>query len=290
MKKYIALALSAALLSGCASQTSTYQTTVDNGSNVVFTADGINVTKQNIYQELMKNYGAKTVLSHALKQIALQENLSQEEIDKGVEAQLTSMQGLLGDSFETYVTTQLGFASLDDFKKLQLEPSVRQTLLLAKYIDEHFDTLLKEYQFIKLQMITVGSEEEATKMISDISSNTATFESLVSKSTNSNTDLGVVFEKSNVDQAILDNLKDFTTNSLYTIPLKLSNGSYGVINIVESDEAKLKEDIKATLKTNTSIASKCEVFYLHKYNFKSLDKQLTEDINAISPQYLGEDK
>lgn len=288
MKKYIALALSATMLAGCTSQKQTYQTTVDNGNTVVFkTADG-SVTKQDVYEELMKNYGAQTVLSQALKQIANQEAIDQKLVDQAVEEQLNSMKALLGDTYETTIKDSLGFASEEEFIEKQIMPSVRQTLLLGKYVDDHFDALLTEFNFVKLQMITVGSEEEATDLIAKISAGETTFADSLSKSTSQATDLGIVFEKAPVDQAIIDNLKDFTVNSLYTIPLPLSTGSYGVVNIVETDESKLTDEIKTTLKNNPSIASKSEIYYLHQYNFKSLDKKLTEDINAISPQYLGE--
>ena len=100
MKKILIIMALVLVISGCSSKTP-ITSKVDNGSGVVATVNGINVTKQDIYTTLLASSGAYLVIDHSLQMVANQLITDEETINAKVEETIASYISMLGseDSF-----------------------------------------------------------------------------------------------------------------------------------------------------------------------------------------------
>lgn len=78
-----------------------------------------------------------------------------------------------------------------------------------------------------------------------------------------------------------------TAISLYSVPVSLSDGSYAIIDVVETDPNNMKEEVLEDLQSNETITSEAEAYYLNKYNFQVNEKILADAIKEIDEDYLS---
>lgn len=293
MKKAIALVASLALLTGC--QSSTFSGQVENGSDVVLTSnDNVSLTRQDIYETLAENYGANILLNKALQIASEQEEINQEELDSRVEETVNNYSSMMGDDLDAYTKENLGYDTFEEYKEAVLIPSIRQQMMIEKYSEDNFETLATENSYRKLAWIKVADETTAMTVLGELNSGEKTFEQAVSEystdtaTSSSGGNLGVVsILSTDVDSSIANLTPQLSAISLYSVPVSLSDGSYAIINVIETDPNNMKEEVLEDLKQNDEITSEAEAYYLNKYNFQVNEKILAEAIKEIDEDYLS---
>lgn len=290
MKKILIIMALVLVISGCSSKTP-ITSKVDNGSDVVATVNGINVTKQDIYTTLLASSGANLVIDHSLQIIANQLITDEETINAKVEETIASYISMLGseDSFNTYVKNS-GYDTVDEFKEAQIIPSIKITLLVKQYIEENFTDLANEYGYSYIQSFKVDTESEALELISKINSGELTFEDVAKEKMGSGTVANVLCytnaSTTSVDSNIASRATSFTTIGLYATPIATSDSKYAVINVVDTDREAHKDEIVTSLLGISNVNTKAQAYFLSQNNFEVYEKGLAEDIKAVNEDYL----
>lgn len=291
MKKTMIIAAVALLLSGCTSNKTTITSKVTDGDNIaVKTENEIELTKQKIYESLLSTYGANKVVNEALLIAANIEVTDTEAINNKVNETIKSYTDMLGgeDKLLEYVKSN-GFDSIDSYKAEMIEPSVKQTLMIQKYIEENFDTLAEKYGYAYIRYFSVDNESDAISYIGKIDNGEMTFEDAANEATGSVPDKKLTYTKastSTVDSSIAKMSTSFTTEGMYSVPVALSDGKYAVINVMDTDRQANKDAIVTSLLAITDVTSEAEAHYLKAYQFEVFEKGLAEDIKGINENYL----
>ena len=295
MKKLTILAASALLLAGCSgsSTTSGIDTKISDDKTVI-TIDGIEITKQNVFETLLSQYGPDQILNEALQAIADVEITDQSAVDERVQSTLASYESYFSEdnTFEDYVTTTLGYESVDDYANQVIRPSQLQQELLYKYIDDNFDDLVAEYGFVYVRYFTTETESDAMKAISAIDEGTMSFEDCAASYEATPTDttlISTIYDGDAIDSNVASNACAFTTEAMYGVPIALSDGTYAVIQVVSKDLSNAADDIDSAFADNEDFVIDVECYYLKKYNFTVYESTLKDGIDEISEEYLSSD-
>lgn len=293
MKKLFTLAFLVVMLAGCASNT-TYTSKVTDGSSVMATVGNASISKQDLYECLMDANGVEYVLNEALTQIASLEELDQATIDAEVSSIETSWKAILGDDINSYVKSYFGYETFEDYKEAILIPSARQIVMIKDYVLDNYDTLAKQFMFVKCRAIYVADEATGMEALSKINNKEMSFEDALMVYSTDTTNLsnqgqmGLISDLSTctADSSIVAILPQLTKKGLYSMPLQLSTGKYAVLEILETDITALKEEILAELNEAEEVVTEAESYFLKQNGFKVNDKFLETEIKALYPSYF----
>lgn len=293
MKKLITLAAFILLLTGCSSE-KTFTSTVTDGNTLIATVGNAKITKQDLYECMMEKSGVDFVLNAALTQIASTAEIDQAAIDAEVQSTESTWKALLGDNIDSYTESYFGYKTFEEYKQQILVPSFKQMLMINNYSTENFDKLASQYFFVKCRLIIVDDQTTATEVLSKVTTKEMTFEDACEKystdSTNKSNkgEIGLVSDLSSctADKNIVTILPQLTKKGMYSVPLQLSTGKYGVLEVVETDITTLKTEIAAQLKDAEEVIYEAEQYFLHENNFDITDKYLKEKMEARYPGYI----
>jgi|GEM_PF-1356513 len=299
MKKLIALLIVASFITACSSSSSTsYSTKVDDANTVVVEGKNLSITNQEIYEYLMASYGADYILDEALKIVAKTVIVDQEAIDTAVQEIIDSYINVLGDeaAFNKYVVETLGYTDVDTYINDVMIPSARQNLLSEKYVNENYQTLVENYSFRKLKVITFDTESTAYEVNSAITNGEITFDEAFAqyntKTSQTEASIGLVStlsSTSSVDSAIINLLPQLSYIGHYSVPVTLSdNASWALIFVQETDFEAFKEEATTTMISSSAVRTVVEVHYLKEYNFDVYESIIKKQIQSLSGGYLAE--
>lgn len=284
-KKIIPLMVAGTLLVGCGSSSAVnYSSEVSNGDKAVITIGDTKINKNEIYHYLLKQYGSSEVLSLALTYIADQEVTDKDAIKAKTDEKVASIKENISTSLDEYAK-QLGFDSEQDYIDGIVTIGVKQELLKEKYVEKNYKDLVKKYKVKYLKIITVDTESGALKLIDQIKEG-ADFDTVMTE--NSGSDAGMVTTKStNVDSKIINKLDKFTKDGLYSKVIKTSESKYAVVYVYNSDQSKIKDEIKSNLAAISEMSTKMESYYLKQYNFDIYEEAIKDEIKESNEDYLG---
>ena len=293
MKKLITLAAFILLLTGC-SEATTFTSNLTDGKTVVASVGNASISKQDIYENLMKENGVNYVLNAALTHIADNTEIDQEALDADVKSTEDTWKAFLGDSIDSYVQAYYGYETFEEYKTEVLVPARKQVLMINQYIDDNYETLAKQYMFVKARLIIVDDQATAVTVLSDLTSEKITFEEAVetysTDSTNKSNkgEIGLISDLSTctVDENVVMILPQLSKVGLYSIPVQLSTGKYGILDIVETDKEVLKDQIDTELKNAEEVVVEAEGYFLKQNNFTVVDEFLKSKIEALYPSYF----
>lgn len=290
MKKLITLMSLILIISGCSSNKTPITSKVSNGEEVIATVNGVDITKQYIYETLLASAGANQVVDHSLQVIANKLITDEEKINSKVNETIDSYKTMLGgeDKLNDYINSN-GYESLDKFKEEQVIPSVKITLLIEQYITDNFEELAKTYGYSYIQTFTVDKEEDAKDLISKINSGEITFADAAKEKTEKDPANILCYTKassSTIDSNIAAKATAFTEVGLYLTPIKTSGSKYAIVNVVDTDRKAHQNEITSSLLGITQVNSDAQAHYLSTNNFKVFEKGLAQDIKSVNENYL----
>ncbi len=286
MKKIIIPALSLLVLSGCSSTNeTTFVTSITDGDETAVTVnDEIVVTNDDIYHYMLETQGASTIVTEALTYIGDLEITDEEAIDAKVQEQIEEYESYTESSIEDYAIEQ-GYESKDEYVNDIIIPSVKNSLLIEKYVDENYDTLVTDYQVKYLKTVTFDTESEAVALI-DQSTDTETFDTLFAE--NSGVDVGFVTnESTSIDANIIAKFDELTNDGIYSKAIMTSTGQYVVVYVYNSDLEAVKDEVITNITSLSSISLKTNAYYLDKYEFSIYENEIKEQIESSTPEYIG---
>lgn len=284
MKKLVMLLLCGGMLIACSS--SSYNVKVSNSDEVLISDSEMSITKQGYFEYLLNRYGADEVVNLALNTIAEKELSDTDAIDKLLQERIDDYTKYAEGNIEEYAKN-LGYESKDEYVEKVLRLSVKVELLRNKYIEENLDGLLKEYQVTSLKKIIVEKESEALAIIKEASSKEA-FDKALKDAGSKGEDAGIVTKNSSLDDNLkssLEKLSVIKEDGVYTTPIKLSDGTYAVVYLYNTDH-KNTEEIVSTLTNISDLQNKITGTYLKKYNFEVHDQKIKSGIKKLSSEYI----
>ena len=284
MKKLGMILCALVLLTGCSLS---YNTELSDGSDTLASTDSMTITKQDLYLYILENYGADEVLDEALRTVADLEITDEDEVAELVEERQETYASY-ADDLEDYATS-LGYEDADQFTELVIEPDVKQTLLIEKYIDDNYDDLIEDYQACSLKVIIVEKESEALTIIED-EPDADDFDALIEDEySDEGEDYGVVTKNTSLDDNLLDLLEDFMEieeEGVYEEAILLSDDTYAAVYIYDCDKEENSDTYKEALESEDDITDEAQVYYLKKYEFTVYEQLLKEEITEINEDYF----
>ena len=283
MKKVLSILAIGTLLVGCSSPASLYVTSVSDGKDTIVSGEEITVTKNDVYEYFLDQFGSSQVLTMALETVANKEITDQSKIDEKLKQTIEEYTKYMSTDIDSYAK-QLGYNNKEEYINDMLLPSAKNELLKDKYIEDNFDTIIKEYKIKYIKGITVDTESEAIDII-DKSKDLDTFNALLSEK--SGQDYGMVTTESTIDENIINKFDSFTKDGIYSKAIKTSDDKYAVVYVYNSDITNLKDEIKENLASVSVIKSDCEAHYLKKYKFEVFESKIKDKIEEGNADYLG---
>ena len=260
MKKLGVLLICGLLLAGCSSPKFTSQVT--DGSKTIVSNEKIKITKQEYYEYLLETYGSDQVLDEALKYISEKEVTDQKEIDKLVKERSKTYAQYSEGGLGEYAKS-MGYKDEKEYQEQVIVPSVKQELLRKKYINEHYEDLMKEFNVCAFKKIVVEKESTA---------------------------LTVIKNSTSLDENLVKKISDFskvTKDGVYKDAVKLSDDTYAVIFIYNTNHKKNKANYQDSLSNDENITETIQSYYLKKYGFTINEENIKNGIKEISDKYVN---
>lgn len=76
-------------------------------------------------------------------------------------------------------------------------------------------------------------------------------------------------------------------DGVYSSAIKLSDDTYAVIFVYDTDKEANKDNYLSTLTSNDDIITTVEGYYLNKYEFNVNEDKLKDAIKALSEDYIN---
>ncbi len=297
MKKFIKIVIIAlslcTVLAGCKDATAT----VSNPNELVVQIGKEKITKKDLYDRMVKDDAANTIITKAMEIIANAEIEDSEDITKKAQELFDSYKSQLetqGDFEE--VLKNLGYDSVDDFMKFCVTRT-KSDKLVEKYIDEKWDDIFREYLPLKARMIfidaaDIGNEaarEKANEAITKIK--TGEDFAAVAAEFGSKEDLAkeqlYTRNSTSLDYNVLAYLATVQNPTLSDAIVNKNANGYYVVQTTVTNQAQLKDDFVAYLKTVSSFMDRSNGYFFTKHNFKLYDIDAYNFVKANYPSYLG---
>lgn len=287
MKKLLVILFTCLLLAGCSSKNNA--ALVNNGDDAIWEYKDTKYTKQDLNTDMKKNDFSSFVLQDYLYYIAEKEGFDLDKYAKDIDEEIAKMTEEGSLDFITYY-----YGSTDNYKNTAIYYSVISDLA-SKIAEEKLDSYISEYKPYKAQYAFFDTKEAAEKLIKDVKAG-GDFETLAAEAgysmdasakilTDKDEDL-IIEIKDYVNNTSTLGISDVITTSTTTTDAdgnSVQTPRYYVLNLIEKDTSKLKEDIVAKLAseiTEEDIISK----FIEKYPIETHD-QATYDL--LSSLYEG---
>lgn len=283
MKKMIVLCLAMLMLTACSQS----QTMVSDPDEKIISGDGVNYTKQDLFNDLKKNDFTNIVLADLTEKIADFEEVDTTKVDEEVTEYVNNMKETYGDSYEAIIEYYGGEESFSD----NLRSNYLLEAIEEKYCETNYDSLVTEYTPVLAKVVSFEDQATAEKMIADINGG-ASFEDAAKTAGIQTTVSDTVYTKvSDVNNEVWTYLSEAETIGLCESPIVSlkdstnSDGSvsttqtYYVIEITGLDANEFREDFYDAVISDIGSATVYN-YYFNKYNVEVYDQQVYEKLST----------
>lgn len=284
MKKLVMLLLCGGLLTACSN--SSYSVKVSDGDDVLISGGEVSISKQDYFETLMDRYGGQKIIDEALLSIADKELTDQDTLDKLVKEKEETYAKYADNDLEAYAK-KMGYDSKDDYIENYIKVEAKKELLQNKYATEHLEDLIKSSQLVSFKKIVVDKESEALTIIKESTTQEA-FDKKLKDAGSDGEDAGIVTKNSTLDdnlKAVLEKLSAVDKDGVYSEAIKLSDDTYAVLYIYNTDHKNTDELVKK-LTSDSDIQKEIQGKYLKQYNFTVNDNKVKKAIQQISSEYI----
>ncbi len=284
MKKLLMILCVGVLLCGCAS--SVYDIEISNGKQELLSYGKMTITKQDYFEVLLAKYGAQTIIENALTDIAKKEITDTDALNELVESKKKTYAEYYKGNIDD-VAKANGYSDTKEYIEKIIVPQAYLELLNKKYVNEHYDSLIKENKATRFKVILTSKESEAYDIIEKTKKDFDKFNALMKESEGSE-DVDIITKNSALDTNIINILDELSTlkkDQVYNKAIKLSSGYYAVLYIYDTERKDKQEWVDALI-NDTVIVQSIEGHYLKQYNFNVYEDKLSETIKSLSSQYL----
>lgn len=286
LSKKILLTLSLATLTACSDAV----TKVNKANDVLMKVGKNTITKGELYTSMKQAFGASTVNSMAIKQIAALEVPVNEEMKKAAKDTLNNYKKLYGDSFKSYLSNTK--MTEDQYLNDYLIPSQQAQKLAEKYILANFSIISKKYQPVQASVIIFKDEKKANEALTELKKANANIEEIAKKYNSTNKFIKKIFtlDSKEVDSLVRNAIQSQKKELGWTL-VKSSDGvTFNLVLIDSKDVNKLQKEITEHLKKDSSITADANTFYFKKYNFHVYDKVVYDALKADFPNIVIQGK
>lgn len=252
MKKlFPLLGLSSLLILGGCSDGST---TISYENDAIITVGSNSITHGEVY-EVLKVSGNVTPVIDALKTQIIEVAVPvTEEVEALAQAELTTAKETIDDEDEwTAFLSDSGYENEDDFYETTVLPTVRKNLITTNYITTFWETFNSSYSPIKLEVIAIDNEEDATTAYEEWTNGTE-FEDLKSYANVTEVDSAEhVYFSSDFSTATLTAINETEVGEVVDfIGNDASLTNYYLIRVVENDVDEFLEDAISAIESSTT--------------------------------------
>ncbi len=286
LSKKILLTLSLATLTACSDAV----TKVNKANDVLMKVGKNTITKGELYTSMKQAFGASTVNSMAIKQIAALEVPVNEEMKKAAKDTLNNYKKLYGDSFKSYLSNTK--MTEDQYLNDYLIPSQQAQKLAEKYILANYAEISKKYQPVQASVIIFKDEKKANEALTELKKANANIEEIAKKYNSTNKFIKKIFtlDSKEVDSLVRNAIQSQKKELGWTL-VKSSDGvTFNLVLIDSKDVNKLQKEITEHLKKDSSITADANTFYFKKYNFHVYDKVVYDALKADFPNIVIQGK
>lgn len=281
-KGLIAALAFAFLLVGCSDK----YTSVSDKKAVVMEVGDVKVTKDELYLFLLANDGFNKSLEMVMGQIINDTIEVTPDLEAKAQEQLDAMKDILGDEFDSFIKGY-GYESEQDYYDKVVMYNTKSTALISKYIDTKFDQLALTHKPRKVQIIEVTDKDKAKEAHDKLSAN-ETFETIGKEYGTAyyNGTEEILLANSGLDAAVAAMIQNTTTSTRIQEIITGNNGNFYLVNVVEGDPEKFKEDALEALAGVASISDEATRFYLKEAKFEIHDKLLFDQFKSQAPDLI----
>ena len=279
MRKIVLVIFSTLLLIGCVD----YRAKLHNSKKLLQVGKQT-VTEADLYEQLLKTYGAEAVATIINDYIYSQVADPDEDFSKQVE-ELTEFYRMLYT--DTYYEAA-GFDSESEFQEKYIIQDLKLESITKKYIDTNFGSVITAYLPTKLAILQFEDFDEAAAALAEAKAG-APLASLYEKFAATEDYDGEVMIYSNIS-GLPTEVASYGLNAekanLVDSPIVSTDGSFYLVQVIDVDRNSFQEEIIEELSGETALRSDAIYFYCDKFNLTYYDKTLIEIISSANPNYL----
>ena len=288
--------LAIGLLAGCKDASAS----ISDKKTVILKVGSRTLTREDLYQKMLSDDNANTVVNKAMELIAGAEiettdaiRTRAQEIFDDYKKQLESEDQSFEEILKSY-----GYESTEAFMDYCIN-SAKSEKLLEKYIDDNWDTLLEEHHPLKAKMIFLSATTETfndvfaeAKQVLEEIKNGKSFDE-ASEEYSDTKSLGTeklyVRSDSSLDYNVLQYLLTVNSTGLSDVIANAGLNGYYIVQVTNTNALQMKDDFVKLLKNNSDFVEDANHFYFKKHNFKIYDIDIYNTIKSNYPAYLVQD-
>lgn len=311
MKKLLTLACTFAMifsLAGCHDAKANLDSSI--AKEQYFSVNGAITTKGDVFEAMKSTAGSDALISlvsdklYEAEGISLTDELKQEG-KESVEAMKEGYES--EEQFLSILKMYYGYETVDQYLEEMVYPSMLSEELLKKYVGENEESLFEKYKPRKAVVFEFETKEKAEKGLAAIKDDKKNEDVVKDYGTTSFTYDGsesVYISESSIAKAALDEIyaasanglvdkviENTTTSTDSTTGAETSKTLYYVVNVIEVDASKMKDDaISAIANQVSTISTSALEYFLKEHNFEIFDIDLYNAIKASNPTYIVNEK
>ncbi|CAM4285445.1 lipoprotein [Erysipelothrix aquatica] len=283
MKKITALLVALLVLAGCS------DARVKPASNeTIFTVGNQTVTETQLFEVMKRQDNGATVIQNAEQSVT--KDINDPSIEEAAQAQLAEAKSILGDQFPLLLE-QLNMGSEQDYLDKVVYPTLKMEFLVKQTIEADFDTLVKEYQPRKANIVQIQTVDQANEALTRIQAGEK-MEDVAKDVTVANsqyTGKSAIYNLKGTQfpSPVSQFMNQQQGPGLSGVLKDETNGTAYIVEIVETDANKFKDDLLNQWKKDQALTKTYRAKVFSDNNFKVYDKDILDAVTKSYPGYLA---